>query len=245
MNASTYTISRIASGEYELVTTPRGGGVGRPLVVVAHGAGGTPSTYMNPSTSPGIYRILHTLMETYATITTDFGGGHTWGNDTVLTRFDSILSWAASNLPGVTTSSVYIWGSSMGNWTALRCAADRSSQVRAVVANVPVCDINDIRNRNALGARANIDAAWGVTYPTALPSNADLLTRAQGGALAGLPWKAFSSSGDTVCPPSTVTAMVSAIGATASNVVVSSAEHGDAPIAAANPQDVVDFFESW
>lgn len=242
MNRSLYTQGAIAPGEFELVGIPRDDGVGKPLVVAIHSAGGSAGSYKNTATSPGIFRIFNMLSDTYAVIATDFGGVATWGSDVVLTRFDSILTWAAANLPGVDVSKVYIWAQSMGNWNALRCAADRRSRVRSIVANVPVCDINDIRNRNVIGARAPIDAAWGVAYPAALPARADLLARAQAGELSGLPWLGLISSGDTVCLPETVEQMKQAIGSTASYKVVSAQAHGDSPILDSNPLDILSFF---
>lgn len=229
------------TGEHELVAVPRLGAGGRPLVLALHGANGSGLDHADPAAT-GQFAIFHALAEKYAVIATDMGGAQTWGTDVVLDRFDALLEWAATNIPSCSTASVYIWGASMGNYNALRIAADRPTKVRAVSACIPACDAEDMRVRNPMGSRGFIDTAWGIVYPAAIPARGNMLARAQAGELAGLPWKGFIASGDTVCTPANVAALVTAIGATASSVVVSSGDHTQAAIAATNPADVLSFF---
>lgn len=246
MSAATAHVGRIVAAETDLVVVPRSGGAGKRVVLVAHGANSKPLDFTVPGIAPGVFRHLHAITEAgFVAVVADWGGLQTWGTDVVLTRFDTIMTWVAANLPGVLTDKALFWGESMGNWTALRCAADRASQVAAVVANIPLCDITNIRASNALGSRALIDAAWGVTYPAALPARGNLLARAPI-ELVGLPWKGYTGSADTACPPSTVTALVSAIGATASSVTCDTThDHGDAIAAAADTADMVAFLQAY
>lgn len=242
MNAK-LTLSKIVSGERELIFLPRiNGGAGRPLMLLAHGAGGTAGSWADGSAQIGASRIATKLSTRYACIAPDWGGLQTFASDVVLTRFDQYIAWAETNLPDVITDKVFIFGGSMGNGTALRCALDRPDQVRAVGAAIPLCDLVTMRDDNRGGSKAVIDTAWGLDSEDPMPSRGDLMTRAEAGELEGLPWKAWSSDFDTLTIWSEVLDMVAAIGTTASAVDTSDFDHSDASIISVNPDDVLDFF---
>ena len=214
-------------------------------VVVMHGANGFPVDYRKPI-NPGAVRLASALADAGLTcLATEMGGPQTWGSDSVLTAFDHACA-RLEELGFDTDRGVLVWATSMGNWSALRCAADRPGKVKAVVATIPLCDINDIRQRNApIPVRPDIDAAWGVSFPAPIPRRGDLLARAGAGELAGLPWRGYYSTADTVCRPETVTALVAALGSSASAQITSTtADHSDTPISNTPTAQFVEFLRS-
>lgn len=236
--------ARIVAGELDLIALPRNGGFGKRLVVLASGVWGVPSDYLDLAVNPGTARNLRAVVDAgYAVVNVQLGGPTNFGKDACLTSFDALLTWAAANLPGVLTDRVILWGNSGGNSAALRIAADRPTKVAAVVGTQPLSDIEDVRTRNVLGLRSTVDAAWGVTYPTPIPTRGNPLLR--GGDLAGLPYRAYASTGDTTVPVATVDALVAVIGPTASRVTAGSAEHGDGAPMSTDPHDLVGFLNTY
>jgi pimeloyl-ACP methyl ester carboxylesterase len=219
------------SNEYEVLVMPNDGShVGKRGVIFCHGYTANGQNGVNWVTSPGLAQLLRQLaMRGIACVSADMGG-NTFGNDLSMTRIGQARAFLAAQ--GCATDKVLFAADSMGNWLATRYAADNPGQVASILAVEPGIDLNAVRDANTLGAQADINLAWGLTVGSTsstvpLPTNANLLARAAGGALTGLRYRAYYSTGDVVATPASVTTLVGAIGATADKVVVPGAPaHG-------------------
>jgi predicted alpha/beta hydrolase family esterase len=143
-----------------------------------------------------------------------------WANAEAISRMTDLYNWSLS-VSGYTGTKVHIVAESMGHAVACRWAAANPTKVFTITGIIPVTGIQWCRDNNA-GLRTQIDAAWGVTYPAALPAGADPFTDStQTSVLATIPWQGYASSDDTAAAPlantqawgTTVGGVVSSLGA--------------------------------
>lgn len=101
----------------------------------------------------------------------DMGGPLTWGSDTALSAADTAYGWLTNQAEiGAKPGEVIVWGGSMGSLGALNWArAQPAGRVKALVAVLPIIDLDAVYQANPNGYRASIGTAYGVTHPTALP----------------------------------------------------------------------------
>jgi pimeloyl-ACP methyl ester carboxylesterase len=112
---------------------------GRPVVVMAHGLGGTRDSGLEPFARGFAAAGLDVLAFDYR----GFGGSAGLPRQTVslegqLADYRAAMK-AAAELPGVDPSRIVLWGVSLAGGHVLRAAADRDD-VAAVVALVPMVD---------------------------------------------------------------------------------------------------------
>lgn len=139
-------------------------------------------------------------------------GGNTYANDTAMTAITAAIAYLAS-AAGVPSTKVCLLGISMGGGTAMRYASLNPSKVAAVAGLIPQSNIIRNYEENTIGLRAGIGTAWGVTYPTPLPSGADLVALAP--AMNGVvPSTLWYDDADTVILPADVIALGTAAGST-------------------------------
>jgi S-formylglutathione hydrolase FrmB len=160
--------------------------------------------------------------------------GTLWNNATGQQRIADALAYARSAL-GATSAKAIFLGTSMGGFSALSWAAMNPTLVKAVYAFLPVVDLQAVRVSNVLGLRSYVDAAWGVTYPAALPAGANVYGRAAD--LAGIPIRIWSASNDNVSE--NVAGFVAATGATHTNL--GAVGHTDAALAGIDAAAVAEF----
>jgi pimeloyl-ACP methyl ester carboxylesterase len=210
----------VTGTEFEAVIRPNDGThVGRRGVIFCHGYNQDVKNGIDFNSFPGVSRLLRALAQRgVCVLSLDLGGTATFGNDTAITRIGQARTFLTAQ--GCATDKVLFVADSMGNWAATRYAADNPGQVAAILALEPGVDLNGVRDNNILSAQADINAAWGLaagstssTVP--LPTRADLLTRAAGGALNGLRYRAYYSTADVVALPAPLTTLVASIGSTA------------------------------
>jgi pimeloyl-ACP methyl ester carboxylesterase len=112
---------------------------GRPVVVMAHGLGGTKDSGLEPFARAFAAAGLDVVLFDYR----GFGGSA--GEPRQVVSLDAQLAdyqaamQAAAGLPGVDGSRLVLWGVSLAGGHVLRAAADRPD-VAAVVALVPMVD---------------------------------------------------------------------------------------------------------
>lgn len=218
---TSFSRNRLAPGtnEYETLTRPNDGShVGRRGVIFCHGYTGSSAQAIDFANLPGDAKLVRELAKRGLCVVSGDFAGDSFGNDTAMARVALARTYLTAQ--GCATDKVLFIADSMGNWLASRYAADNPGQVAAILGIEPGSDLNDVRDNNRASAQAAINTAWGLTAGStsatlALPTRANLLTRATGGALAGLPFRAYYSTADTTVLPSTVTALVNAIGSTA------------------------------
>lgn len=153
-------------------------------------------------------------------------GNQAFGNDTFISRVNAALA-----VIGATRA--HMFGVSMGGGSAVRYAALNPDKTASIMCIVPMADMSAIYNSNRLGLRSDIGTAWGVTYPTPLPSQADL-TGVQAPLVAahGTPRRVLYSTADTSTLPAEVEAMAAAMGITP-QVIDTTSGHTEATLAKA------------
>lgn len=228
---SSLSVGRATSGQRDAVVATRVHRATRPVIYlagVASDAGEAVPTSVVASVAPLLrYLVAEIPLNVIAPTVTA-----TWGNATTTSRIDDVLAWARAT--GVATDEPPILiGASHGGACALTYA--RTHEVACVVGLIPAVDLEAIRVSNTLSLRASIDAAWGVTYPAALPAGADPSQNDP-----GCPVQIWYATDDAVSE--NVVSYASAISADLHSV--GALGHSDAAIAAVDEQEVLAFVES-
>lgn len=148
---------------------------GHTVVAYGHGGGNTATEAIGAWGLPAMGTLVHTLAAAGLTVVAPTAT-LLWGNSTDQTRRTTAITWARTNARG-SSAPVVLIGASMGSTSSLLYAADHPAEVAAVIGVIPAVDIQAIRVADTFGLRASIDAAWGVTYPAALPAGADPAAR--------------------------------------------------------------------
>jgi pimeloyl-ACP methyl ester carboxylesterase len=212
------------------VPNPAGDATRNP-VVYCHGAGGDGregTGYGGLDAVRGIHRRFVEYHHPVATPTQT----HTYGNtasDAAITAAIAATRAAGINAQG----DAVLFGASHGATCALHYAWAHPADVAAVIVCIPLLGLQAARVANTLGLRPNIDAAWGVTYPAALPANADPVS-----LVCPVPVFLWYSSNDAITTQSgsLTTWQAANPGATVTNV--GALGHSNASIAAV-PTDTV------
>lgn len=104
-------------------------------------------------------------------------GPYNWGNDTAISRLAELRTLlqtaptlAAPGGGGAKTGVVGGFGGSMGSIQLLNYARANPSQFCCLGLVIPAINLNDMYQNDKGGFRASIGAAYGVTYPTAIPN---------------------------------------------------------------------------
>lgn len=161
-----------------------------------------------------------------------------WGNPTAQTRLGQCRTWLQAN--GALSGTVLCVTTSQGAAAALNYAADNPTHIGGVVSFMPGFHLDDIRDNDRGGSRSLIDAAWGVTWPAALPAGANpALKSAQ---LSSIPQQMWYATDDPYIPTSVVTDWATASGAEAYSV--GALGHSDNAIAAAPHETVMAFLRA-
>jgi len=134
---------------------------------------------------------------------------------------------------------VILIGLSKGHANAVQFARQNISKVRGIIGLEPATHLQSLRDRNPLGARALIDTAAGVTYPTALPAGFEIIDWADD-LRGSIPWLGFVGVDDTSSLPAETQAFGAAIGGTTHIVA---GDHTTA-MANVNPAAIVAWVDS-
>lgn len=218
MPVRSYAVGRAHAGEADLVLTANDYAGGGPLVIVAHGAGGSPDDYLIPANR----RDLDLLAEAGCVVViAALGGLSTWATDTVVHpttgRITEVRTYAASTWD-TDDDRVVLIGDSMGGqnvliYPTLLPEGERES-IRAVVARIPVVRADALHDRNA-GLGFLIDSAWGsgANWDAAVPTR-DPISPAPAAAIASMRDRVliYYSDEDTTIIPADVDAYVAATG---------------------------------
>lgn len=185
----------------------------RTAVLWAHGHAGTGVGEM---TSPDNGRVLRKLGDGgLAVVSSDYGGGTTWGDDAAQTKLSDAYSFATTTL-GAKSGKVLLGGWSMGVLAVLNWARANPSKVAAIACVLPAVDLVDLHDNNRAGFKAEIESTYGLGSVPSVAGNATIAAHdpAQNtGAYIGVPIKLWYSSDDSVVIPSVVTTFASNTGA--------------------------------
>lgn len=184
---------RATSGQFDLVARPYVL-VGRaPLVYCHSGAGSAYEALVNPFAS--MIGITKELVDGDGFAVAAPTTGAAFGNETHRDRIRAAVTLARTH--GATADPPIFCCTSMGTAGAMNFAVHPDEEsVACIVGFIPAFDLQHARDEDWPGsnARANIDAAWGVTYPAALPAGADPASNTT--ALADLPIQLWYANND-------------------------------------------------
>ena len=210
----------VRAAEQEMLILPATGvRPGSLPIVMCHGAGGA-ATSFNLTTLPWQFKFGQALEAAGLSISHANLGGTvapnlgtaTWGNDTVVDRIES----ARLNLValGCRSDKVGLVGTSMGGISCWSYARANPTKVAAIVAMIPVCDIEDMRPIGGFGVQ--IEAAWGIAAGGVLPDRANPNTVANAALIAssGASISLYYSTADTTTRPGPVTQLAAKLGVT-------------------------------
>lgn len=231
---------RVQAGEDDVIYTPRG--TPRPRgIVLGHGSGGLAKDWTSHA-NPGAFSFAQMLAHAGFVVVAADLGGQAFGNDTHVARIEAARVLLGSYV--TSPAKALLVGFSMGGHGMLNYCRANPTKVAAVAACSPTADIDDVRNRNVFALRGDIDAAWGVAYPAALPARANISSQANATAVAssGAPVRIYYSTADTALPPATMTTLAARIGATCSTYITSSTEdHTDALLGLVPASNLIPF----
>lgn len=247
-----YSIS-LASGRYgvpelSVLIRPRRIDPTRCAILYAHGANGDATSVAGSVQASTTRHAAAWARAGYVVLAGDWGGPFTFGNDAELAAMDAGWEWLrASGL--CRPDKVLLAGGSMGMLSVSRWAADNEAEVAGINAWIPAIDLEDVRNRNALGLRDQVNAAWGLpagSYVGAggapIPARGRVLDRAA--EVAAIPTHLWYSTADTAAVPAAVITYLAARTGAIGHVVSAVLDHVDAAIAAVDNDAVVAFYDS-
>lgn len=155
-------VGRYHTGESDLTLIGANYTGGGPLVIVCHGTGTSPASYMSPASG---FNDLDLLAEQgYVVVVPDLAGANTWGLDSVVHattgRIQEVRTTAASLWAADITKTVLI-GDSMGGMNALGAYWRAPSNFKGCVLRCPVVLADALHDRDPGGLGALIDTAYG------------------------------------------------------------------------------------
>ena len=206
-------------------------------VVFCHPTGTTTVSYAGNDLAnwSGIRRILRRVA----------GMGHVvvcptaanlWGNTTGRARITDALTYARSTL-GASSAPAVLIGASQGGLAALSWAMNNPADTACVVGLIGAVDLNDIRDDDDAGQRAAIDAAYGVTYPAALPAGVNPAGRAS--EFTTIPTQWWYANNDALVDSPTVTTFAATAGTDLHDL--GALGHTDAAILAVDLDNLAEF----
>lgn len=267
MPCSNYGTGRYVASESDVLWYPRGyrgDGTIRGVVYV-HGAGELAISAIAgfPNTKTNEANVLGTIASTYPLISFDAGvfgtngtnDSNNWGNPNGQTRLGQAITFLQTapgalgmSSPvggGAKAGGVILIGISMGHLLSLTYQLANPSKVSAIIGILPCNDLDDIRNRAALGAQNQIGTAWGVGNwisnnnpplpPLANPAN-------YAGQFQNVPQVMYFAQDDTVCTPQSCLLFGAAAGPQCRLVNMGNVGgHSDATIASVPLTDMMNF----
>lgn len=214
-------VNNIRTGEGDYLWIPEVINPSHSPVVLLHGAG-APDPF-NYSANWATGTLPAVLASHGIPCVAGWMGGDSFANDIAMSAIDSSIAYLKDRIPGITSSKVHLWGASMGNGLSLRYAGLNPHKVASIFGIIPLSDMLVVYETNRGSFRNSIGTAWGVTYPTPLPAQADLMgLHAPVIKANSIPCRFHYSTIDTLIPPSEVIALAAATGGVAEAVDFSS-----------------------
>lgn len=248
--AATYSKTRYVPNEASVLFRPRQPKVSRRAIIYAHGAGGDALQLQDAKTLASLVSVAGQIArDPFVVLSADFGGAQTWGNNTALTALEAAWAWLQGS--GLcATDKVILAGASMGSLSAHRFALAHPTWVSGMMLWMPALDIEDIRNRNALGSMDLINTAWGLAAGSTLATGGAQVPTAgrpmdHVSTYDTIPTRIEYSTADTVCTSAACDAYAAARTANLTRHVSSTTgDHGNAAIAGMDTAACLAFLES-
>ena len=207
MTLTSQSQGRFTAGQVDLTMRQRHLTPGMAPVVYCAGTNADATAANNLETLSGVRRILRHLaglgFPVVAPTATNL-----WGNATNRDRISAAISYAETNMAAA--GPAVLVGHSQGALAALSWAMHNPTDAACVVGLLGVVDLNDIRDDDDAGQRDDIDAAYGVTYPAALPAGVNPADRAA--EFTTIPTQWWYASEDGFVDTPTVTSFAATAG---------------------------------
>lgn len=205
------------SGEDFLLGVPRLTNNPKPAIIFFPQSGGQAEFFQDVTSGDKIERakiFQRFSRDGFVCASSDFGGANTMGNDNATGRVKQVYDFLQT-VPGVKPGPVFCFGTSMGNATALSFARRYPGTVKGIISIFGLSDAQPYYMDDLGGFRDEFEAAWGITYPAPLPTNANPMLYLP--SLAGIPWRGWYSTDDGLVPPVQGQAFATALNAVAGN----------------------------
>lgn len=241
MSALLYTRNGPAGEDFGLLV-PRGHRRPRPAIIWCPQAGGQGEFFLNPVSGDKIARskLFHRMGQLgYVCATGDFGGSNLMGNNTATDRVKQVYDYLQTH-PAVKPGRVHMVGTSMGVATAALFAKRFPGTVDGIVSFFGLTDPHALYAEDRGGMRNEFEAAWNVTYPTALPDAASPLRSAAELVADDVRWRSWTGADDPLILPSEGQAMADAMGG--QHTTVPDANHDDTTIVQVAASELAEFF---
>lgn len=169
-------------------------------------------------------------------------GKATWGNSVAQARINSGLAFLASTT-GCSSTVCVVGGASMGGLNSINYAIANPAKVSAIFGVIPVCNLTNwyVSNRGGGSNQAYIAGAWGITYPAALPANADPMLNLA--SIMGKPYRNYTASDDAFALASEAQALADALGG--QHLDLGALGHTEAAIASVPASDLAGFLAPY
>lgn len=205
-------------------------------VLLAHGAG-APFEFTNLSAQSASVKLAAAIASAGIPCIAGPFASDAWGNDAAQTLMQAAIDDFPNRIPDLNTDKILLLGASMGGGAVARYSINNPSIVAGVVGIIPAFDLA-YEWANVPAVQASMGTAWGVTYPTALSSDADNVANAA--AAVGIPLLAGYSTADTTVLATGVENYVNAVGGTGL-VISTTLNHSNALIAQMPINTVIGF----
>lgn len=232
-------VGRVSAGEKDIIMRPKCARLTPlPAVLYIHGYGSDALTWQTIPTRSYVVNVLadagHTML------CADFGGTGTWGNDTVLSRITAAYTYAQT-LPGVLPGGVILLAQSAGAQAAIAWSAANIAKVRCVIGQIPVINVQDVRDNR--GYMAAIDSAYAGGYSDAAYGAAHSpYVIAGNGGLNDVPMQLWYGDSDTTAIPQYTQAM--AVLANRVELHMLSGGHAESTVAQIDPNAVLAYIKA-
>lgn len=199
MTTLTIGIGLITTGERQIIIQPTDKGLPpRRGLLSLHGAGSGADGATNYGNQAVTTNALSRAGVT--TVSADWGGPQTWGNDSAMLALDQGWQWLQSQ-PNVLPGKVALHGGSMGGLNALVWAARNPEKVACLSLEIPVVDLDGVWRENISGFRSLINNAYGGLWNVDSANSTDPLTMARNGKFNNVPILINYGDSDAICLP--------------------------------------------
>jgi hypothetical protein len=202
----------------------------------------------DPVAKPGTYKLLEALADAgYVIGGSDMSSSAgPMGDPLSQARMANVDTWLKASTTsgglGASASKARIWlGISQGATAILDYLGydhnagshtGHMTDCAAIVLILPLIHLDSAYQNDTGGLRAGIGTAWGVTYPTALPSHADPLTNLATVAATTPPVRIYYASDDSIENSTFPASDLTSLGSNGSVINLGALGHTEAAIAA-------------
>lgn len=206
-------VGRIRATDVDYLWMPEEPYAGYPVVLL-HGAGTLTRDSFASAAFWGTATLAPILASHGIPVLAGWMAGDSMANDLHMTTVEACKTFWGTQA-GVNSAKMHLMGISMGAGVGVRYTSLNPAKVASLLGLIPFSNPQAVYVADRGSFRATIAAAWGVTYPAALPSQADFIgVHAPAIAAANVPRRILYSSADVLVLPSEAQALAAGMGIT-------------------------------